>query len=203
MNNTILLEQPKFEGMFNTISCGFLLEAASRYTINKLNKSRKEEMRNTVSFEDIKVPEFLGRKNIKINVFAHRDYLEKGIADKDIVAALNYFSNNIEEMQDVAMTALYDHYDHNRVKESPKAYAWLSRVMNKKYAKDIAYYEIDKYDFEELMLGCIDYLYVTDEGEMVMGLYTVWETPVMVTFYDVKHRKPYKPYKIIIDYYSL
>lgn len=188
MNNTIILEQPFFQGMFNTISFGTIMEAAHIYTRNKLMKKKEAwdgERTDMYKITNIgPIEKFMADYNLTVDVIVGDDSLD----EKNITDAVNYFLNNIEKMEDIATTALYDYYiDHYR-EEYEKVYDCLVERIGKESTIEVLN-TFDKEDFNELMLAYFDNILISDTGLMGMSLYTDWGISVVVYFYDIKKHK--------------
>ena len=199
MSRELLLNNIIYEGMYINITARNIMEESMRNNISKIKKSKKNE---DYDYYHIHIDRFFSSKDFDTNLIIEKN---NDISERDIVNALVFFSNHTDEMEKIAQTALYNHYIVNVSKEKPKARKWLCKVMKQSDAKYVVD-TLDSHDFKELYLAYLHSLYIDDNGVMGMMLYTNWDTPVVVGFYDVENRSLMDnhdyPYLYLINSYS-
>ena len=193
MIKQLILENTIFDGMYVNITSRNIMEASTR---SNMSKNKKVKRNDEYDYYHIHIDKFFSSKDFDTNLIIEKN---NDISERDIVNALVFFSNHTDEMEKIAQTALYNHYIVNVSKEKPKARKWLCKVMKQSDT-------LDSHDFKELYLAYLHSLYIDDNGVMGMMLYTNWDTPVVVGFYDVENRSLMDnhdyPYLYLINSYS-
>ena len=187
-NTNIILEQPYFCGMFNMINLGIVMEVAHTYTHKELMKKKEDWIGKRTDMYKITnigpIEKFMADYNFSIDVIVGNDSLK----EKDITNAVNYFLSHIEEMEDIAVSSLYQYYTENYTIEYQKAYNNLSKRFGVKNAKEMLD-SLSENTFRDFMLASIYNLVITDDGYVGMDISTDWGTTILIYFYDIKRNK--------------
>lgn len=130
------------------------------------------------------IEKFMADYNFSIDVIVGNDSLK----EKDITNAVNYFLSHIEEMEDIAVSSLYQYYTENYTIEYQKAYNNLSKRFGVKNAKEMLD-SLSENTFRDFMLASIYNLVITDDGYVGMDISTDWGTTILIYFYDMKRNK--------------